>query len=89
MTKTSWTLLDAKRRPYQSPVPGALGGHRRQRIYGLLTCRAAKQAIARGGYVKDRVFFIDERTARAAGYRPCAVCMPAEYKVWQAVRAGN
>jgi len=81
-----WTLLDTKGRPYQSANPGTLGGHRRQKIYGRLDCRAAKQAIARGGYVKDRVFFIDERTARAAGYRPCAVCMPAEYKLWKAVR---
>jgi len=67
MTKKSWTLLDANRERYQSAVPGSLGGHRRQRIYGRLDCRAAKQAIARGGYVKDRVFFIDERTAKAAG----------------------
>ena len=67
MTKSSWTLLDAKGRPYQSAVPGSLGGHRRHRIYGRLDCRAAKQAIARSGYVKDRVFFIDERTAKAAG----------------------
>src|SRR6267142_1853606 len=79
MTKNSWTLLDANRKPYQSEVPGSLGGHRRQRAYGRLTCRAANQAIARGGYVKQRVFFLDERTAKAAGYRPCAVCMPAEY----------
>ena len=85
--KKTWTLLDANRQPYRSPVPGSLGGHRGQRIYGRLTCRAAKQAIARGGYVKERVFFLDEGTAKAAGYRPCAVCMPAEYKVWKAVRA--
>ena len=84
--KKTWTLLDANRQPYRSPVPGSLGGHRGQRIYGRLTCRAAKQAIARGGYVKQRVFFLDERTAKAAGYRPCAVCMPAEYKVWKAVQ---
>jgi methylphosphotriester-DNA--protein-cysteine methyltransferase len=29
------------------------------------------------------VFFIDERTARAAGYRPCAVCMPEKYRTWK------
>jgi metal binding Ada-like protein len=85
--KTSWTLLDAKRQPSQSAVPGTLGGHRGQRIYGRLDCRASQQAIARGGYVKDRVFFIDERTAKAAGYRPCAVCMPAEYKNWKTVQS--
>ena len=53
---------------------------------GALTCRAANQAIARGGYVKHRVFFLDERTAKAAGYRPCAVCMPAEYEAWKATQ---
>ena len=85
--KKTWTLLDANRQPYRSPVPGSLGGHRGQRIYGRLTCCAAKQAIARGGYVKQRVFFLDERTAKAAGYRPCAVCMPAEYKDWKLVQS--
>src|SRR6267378_2541888 len=82
-SRKSWTLLGADRKPCQSAVPGSLGGHRRQRIYGRLDCRAAKQAIARGGYVKHRVFFLDGRTAKAAGYRPCAVRMPAEYKVWK------
>ena len=87
MTKKSWKLLDSNREPYQSAVAGSLGGHRRQRIYGRLDCRAAKQAIARSGYVKERAFFIDERTAKAAGYRPCAVCMPAEYKDWKLVQS--
>ena len=86
MTKKFWTLLDARRKPYPSDVPGSLGGHRKQRTYGRLTCRVANQAIARGGYVKYRVFFLDERAAKAAGYRPCAVCMPAEYKAWKATQ---
>jgi len=29
------------------------------------------------------VFFLDERTARAAGYRPCAICMPEKYRAWK------
>jgi hypothetical protein len=29
-----------------------------------------------GYYVRYRVFFADERTAVAAGYRLCAVCLP-------------
>jgi methylphosphotriester-DNA--protein-cysteine methyltransferase len=41
------------------------------------------RAIARGGYVKDRVFFRNERDARAAGYRPCAVCLPLKYRAWK------
>jgi hypothetical protein len=31
--KKSWTLLDSNRKPCQSAIPGALGGHRRQRTY--------------------------------------------------------
>jgi len=79
----TWTLLDAGGSPYASPAPGTLGGHRRGRIYGRLDCPAAPRAIARGGYVRDRVFFADAATARAAGYRPCAVCLPAEYAAWR------
>jgi methylphosphotriester-DNA--protein-cysteine methyltransferase len=41
------------------------------------------RAIARGGYVSHRVFFRDERDARAAGYRPCAVCLPQEYAAFK------
>lgn len=79
-----WTLLDAAGRPYRSSAPGAFGGHRRTRIYGRLDCPSALRAIARGGYVAHRVFFADEATARAAGYRPCAVCMPEAYAAWKA-----
>jgi len=68
---------------YDSRRPGALGGHRGTRIYGRLDCPAALRAIARGGYVRQRVFFLDERTARAAGYRPCAICMPEKYRTWK------
>jgi methylphosphotriester-DNA--protein-cysteine methyltransferase len=62
---------------------GTLGGHRKTRIYGRLDCPSALRAIARGGYVKHRVFFADEAAAIAAGYRPCARCMPERYKEWK------
>ncbi len=75
----AWNLVDETGRPYASPHPGTLGGHRRGRIYGRLDCPAALRALARGGYARQRVFFGDEATAIAAGYRPCAVCMPVEY----------
>jgi methylphosphotriester-DNA--protein-cysteine methyltransferase len=59
-------------------------------LYGLLDCRAAAQAIARGRYTQHRVFFRDEATAVAAGYRPCAVCLPEKYAVWkEASRPGG
>ena len=79
----TWRLLGADGRPYESDVPGTLGGHRGTHIYGRLDCRAAARALARGGYRAHRVFFRDEATARAAGYRPCAVCMPAEHAEWK------
>lgn len=79
----SYTLLGPDGRPRPSTTPGALGGYRRGRVYGRLDCPAARRAIARGGYVKQRVFFADERTAIAAGYRPCAVCLPEKYARWK------
>jgi methylphosphotriester-DNA--protein-cysteine methyltransferase len=66
---------------------GTFGGHRRTRIYGRLDCPSALRAIARGGYVKHRVFFADEATAIAAGYRPCARCMPDRYREWKLAHA--
>jgi hypothetical protein len=83
VTRT-WTLVGPDGAQFESDRPGALGGHRRSKLYGRLDCRAARQAIARGGYVRDRVFFADEASARAAGYRPCAVCLPARYAEWKA-----
>jgi methylated-DNA-[protein]-cysteine S-methyltransferase len=79
----TWTLIGADGRPYQSPTPGTLGGHRRSKGYGRLDCPAALRWIAKGHYVKHRVFFADEATAIAAGYRPCAVCMPERYAEWK------
>lgn len=80
-----YMLLDADGRPYESSVPGTIGGHRRSRIYGSLDCPSARRAIARGGYVAHRVFFADEATARLAGYRPCSRCMPEQYQEWKAM----
>jgi hypothetical protein len=84
MTARTYTLLGPDRQPYQSATSGALGGYRPGRVYGRLDCPAALRAIARGGYVRNRVFFADEQTAVAAGYRPCAVCLPDEHAHWKA-----
>jgi methylphosphotriester-DNA--protein-cysteine methyltransferase len=88
--KRRWILLGADGQSYESGQPGMLGGHRRQRIYGRLDCPAALRSIARGGahgpYVRQRVFFADEAAARAAGYRPCAVCLRQQYRAWKAGR---
>lgn len=83
----SYLLLGPDRRSYRSAQPGTLGGHRGSRIYGQLDCSSALRAIARGGYVRNRVFFRDEETAVAAGYRPCAVCCPEQYRVFKASKS--
>ncbi|HWZ18420.1 MAG TPA: Ada metal-binding domain-containing protein [Ktedonobacteraceae bacterium] len=53
-----------------------------------LDCPAALRAIARGGYVINRVFFATSEDARAAGYRPCAVCLPGAYTTWKTQQDG-
>ena len=70
-----YRLVGADGREVLSAVPGSFGGHRRTRVYGRLDCPSALRWIARGQYVKHRVFFASEADAVAAGYRPCKVCM--------------
>lgn len=80
----SYRLLGPDGKVYASAVPGTLGGHRRSKIYGRLDCPGALRALARGGpYATHRVFFADEDAAVAAGYRPCAVCLPEAYRRWR------
>jgi len=83
MTGAAFKLLGADRRNYFSSKPGLLGGHRRLRGYGRLDCPSALRWIARGHYVRHRVFFADEATAIAAGCRPCARCLPDRYALWR------
>ncbi|WP_263654711.1 Ada metal-binding domain-containing protein [Nonomuraea aurantiaca] len=85
----TYTLIGADGWPYVSVLPGTLGGHRRARLYGRLDCPSALRAISRGGYVRERVFFADEVTAIAAGYRPCAVCLPQAYQIWKTEQAAT
>ena len=78
-----YRLVASDGREVLSETPGTLGGHRKNKIYGRLDCPGALRWIAKGHYVKQRVFFADEETAIAAGYRPCANCMPDEYRAWK------
>ena len=78
-----YTLMGADGRPYRSVTPGTLGGHRGGKLYGRLDCPSALRTIAAGGYVRHRVFVADEATAVAAGYRPCAACLPDDYRKWK------
>ncbi|MFF4730114.1 Ada metal-binding domain-containing protein [Streptomyces mirabilis] len=85
----TYTLLGPDRQLCRSGTPGTLGGHRRGRLYGRLDCPSALRAVARGHYAEHRVFFPDEATAIAAGYRPCAVCLPGEYARWKTTRESS
>lgn len=78
-----YKLLDENGKEYLSEEPGTIGGHRKLKIYGKLDCSSARRYISKGQYVQYRVFFKDEETAIAAGYRPCGVCMKEEYKKWK------
>jgi hypothetical protein len=84
-----YKLLDRDGKQYTSEMPGTLGGYRVNKIYGKLDCRSALRAIAKGGYIRHRVFFADEETAIAAGYRPCAKCCPLQYRAWKAGTMSN
>jgi hypothetical protein len=82
-----YRLLDADGREVLSETPGELGGHSGTRVYGRLDCPVALSLIRRGYDVRrTRVFFADEATAAAAGYRPCGACMREEYRRWKESR---
>ena len=77
-------LTDPSGKQFLSAKPGELGGHNTLKIYGRLECPSAARYLAKGQYAQHRVFFQNESAAKAALYRPCARCMPAEYKLWKA-----
>ncbi len=87
IARKHYRLIDVDGRPYTSETPGFLGGHRRTRIFGRLDCPNARRWLEKGHYVRHRVFFRDDATARSAGYRPCAVCLPDAYRAWKAGRS--
>ncbi len=82
--KKQYKLLGADGKFYYSDEKGTLGGNSRAKIYGRLDCSIANYWVKHGNYAKIRVFFKDEATAIAAGYRPCGRCMREKYKRWQA-----
>ena len=85
--KKLYKLMDENGQEYLSPEKGTLGGNGKDKIYGRLDCPSAN-ATLRGQYgdvyVQHRVFFKDEATAIAAGFRPCGNCMKEHYKLWKA-----
>lgn len=87
----TYRLVGADGRGVDSVSPGSLGGRKGtggpgfKGVYGRLDCPTALRALGRGDDFKQhRVFFADEATAIAAGYRPCGNCLRAEYARWKA-----
>nr|WP_035423788.1 hypothetical protein [Bacillus sp. UNC438CL73TsuS30] len=78
--------MGTDRKLYQSETPGTYGGHKKTKVYGRMDCLAALRAIAKGGYVKERVFFADEETVNKAGFRPFASCQREKYKIWKTLQ---
>jgi hypothetical protein len=83
-TEKLYTLIGADGNRYTTTEKGTIGGYRKERRYGRLDCKVARRALANGAlYAQQRVFFADEAAAVAAGYHPCAACMPEEHKAWK------
>lgn len=80
-----YKLLGADGKEYMSETPGEFGGNSKLKVYGRLNCGTALATIRRfpGSYEKSRVFFADENTALAAGYRPCGNCLRKQYREYQ------
>lgn len=55
-----------------------LGGNKKLKIYGLLSCKSGKRMKQ-----ENRVFFTSEQEAKEKQYRPCGHCMKTEYKKWK------
>ena len=52
-----------------------LGGNRKMKIYGNLSCKSGMRMKK-----ENRVFFEDETEAETYGYRPCGNCMSEQYR---------
>lgn len=82
-----YTLIGRDGKPFLSSEKGEFGGNRSTKVYGRMDCPAALRALSldsRDVYIKNRVFFPDEATALAAGFRPCGTCLRERYKQWKA-----
>lgn len=75
-----YKLIGRDGKPYLFEEKGTLGGNKSTKVYGRLDCPTALRYIAKGQYVKNRVFFKDEAAALAAGYIPCGHCLREKYK---------
>ena len=81
--KKLYKLLGADGEFYYSEKPGTCEGWTTGKIYHRLDCKKVKYELSIGHLKETRVFFKDEATAIAAGYRPCGTCMREKYLEWK------
>ena len=84
--KKMYRLVGADGKQYLSDTPGEYGGNKETGVYGRMDCSAALNALKREDkehYIQNRVFFKDEATALAAGFRPCGRCLREKYKQYK------
>jgi hypothetical protein len=74
-SRKKYRLLGPNGVKFNSYFPGKFGGYRPTKVYGRLDCPSALRWLEKGHYAKQRVFFLTEEDAIAAGYHPCGVCM--------------
>ncbi|WP_407485420.1 Ada metal-binding domain-containing protein [Elizabethkingia miricola] len=55
-----------------------LGGNRKLKIYGTLSCTSGKRMKR-----ENRIFFSSENEAIENAYRPCGHCMKEQYSKWK------
>ncbi|PIQ49564.1 MAG: metal-binding protein [Cytophagales bacterium CG12_big_fil_rev_8_21_14_0_65_40_12] len=55
-----------------------LGGNRKLKIYGALSCTSGKRMKK-----ENRVFFYSVDEAKLNGFRPCGHCMRTAYLNWK------
>ncbi|HET9431390.1 MAG TPA: Ada metal-binding domain-containing protein [Chitinophagaceae bacterium] len=53
-------------------------GNSNLRIYGTLRCKSGKRMKK-----QNRAFFVSREEAIQYGFRPCAHCLPGEFKKWK------
>lgn len=82
----TYTLTASAGTTYRSTTKGTYGGNSAQRVYGRMDCGVARDQRRRfpTTMAAHRVFFADEATAIAAGYRPCGSCLRETCRAWRA-----